>query len=157
MAIRLSLAPLTAGVLSVLLLTASHAAPPDTGLRSTTATLVFTAPLVTGTERTVVVEVPSTVAGAAPVLVMRELDARYTTGAVYQQSHRSAALATGDQLPGRQLPGNPESLVLQGQTTPTPKALVLLAIGLGLLVTRRSILMLAGRSRGLLQDVDSTG
>jgi hypothetical protein len=141
---RLSLGPLSVGLLSLLLLSASTTARSDPRLRDTTARLVFTAPYFTGAARTVVVELPPSSAGGTPVLVTRRLDAGYTAGASYQQDHDGYDdLRAGAALGGQQLPGNPESLVLDGQTAPTPVSFVLLAIALGLLLTRKSILLLA--------------
>jgi hypothetical protein len=142
---RLSFGPLTVGLLSLMLLSASATARNDPHLQGTTATVVFTAPYFTGAARTVVVELPSTSLGGAPVLVTRRLDAPETTGVFYNQDHGSSGdVHAGEPLFGRQLPGHPESLVLNGQTAPTPASLILLAVGLGLLLTRKSILLLTG-------------
>jgi hypothetical protein len=134
MTLRPSLGPLAVGLLSLALLVAAAPTPADSRLQDTTATVVLEAPAADGSERTVVVQLPSATASGAPVLVVRRLDA---------QSPLATRLPkTGAVLTGRQRAGDPRSLVLEGQTAPTPFSFVLLAIGLGLLLLRQAVLLL---------------
>lgn len=131
---RPSLGPLAVSLLSLVLLAAAAPRSADARLQDTTATVVLEAPPADGSEQTVVVQLPSTTAVGAPVLVVRRLDA---------SSLRDTRLPeTGAVLTGRQRAGDPGSLVLEGQTAPTPFSFVLLAIGLGLLLLRQAVLLL---------------
>jgi hypothetical protein len=148
---RLSLGPLTLGLLSVLLLLG---AAPDTRLHDTTATVVLETPQVLGTTSTVVVQVPS---AGAPVLLVRHLDRGFAGLA-----REAPVLRAGSVLRGRQVPGDAGSFVLDGQTAPTPLAVVLLAVGLGLLLLRQALLLMhragaGGGSGRPLQDVHAAG
>jgi hypothetical protein len=163
MTVRLGFGLPAVGLLSLLLRAAAAPSTPDSRLRATTVTVVLDAPVDHGTGSTVVVQLPPASTGAAPVLLVRRLDARYVAGAPYQEGRGSSGRpGKGTVLSGHQLAGDPSSLVLDGQTAPTPTAFVLLAVGLGLLVLRKVILLLhrTGRhlvSGRLLQDVHATG